>query len=51
MCCCFLQGARIQKKPYAVGFPQHKALLIYYVVLGLRDGRGDAQLDCHFEVQ
>ena len=45
------QGARVQKKPYAVGVPQHKASLVYYVVLGLREGRGDAQLSCHFQVQ
>ena len=41
-----LQGARVQKKPYAVGVPQHKASLVCYVVWGLRDGRGDAQLSC-----
>ena len=45
------QGARVQKKPYAVGVPQHKASLVCYVVLGLRDGRGDAQLSCHFRDQ
>ena len=42
------QGARVQKKPYAVGFPQHKASLVCYVVLGLRETHGNAQLSCHF---
>ena len=45
------QGARVQKKPYAVGVPQHKASLVCYVVLGLRDANGDAQLSCHFQDQ
>ena len=40
-----------EKKPYAVGFPQHKASWVCYVVLGLREGRGEAQLSCHFQDQ
>ena len=47
----FAEEALEQKKPYAVGFPQHKASLVCYVVLGLRDANGDAQLSCHFQDQ
>jgi len=45
------QGTRVQKKPYAVGVPQHKASFVCYVRLALREAHGDAQLVCHFEAQ
>ena len=40
-----------KKSPMPWGFHSTRLSWFCYVVLGLRDGRGDAQLNCHFQDQ